>query len=213
MLVAATDKGICRLTFDEDEAALRAPLPQRRRSLHGGAGDGRPGRRHGGGGRTRRRSRTICRSTSPAPPSRKRCGASCAGSRPARPAATPQIAAAVGQPGGGARGRHRQWRQPCRGADPLPPRDPHRRHARRLCLRPRAQGASCSPGSGGASESSVAAGRRLRRPACRRPAPPAAPASRARFRDAVRPAWRSRSSRASRRRRSPADSLSRDGSR
>ncbi len=30
MLVAATDKGICRLSFDEDEAALRARFPQAR---------------------------------------------------------------------------------------------------------------------------------------------------------------------------------------
>ena len=30
LLVAATAKGICRLTFDEDESALQAPLPQRR---------------------------------------------------------------------------------------------------------------------------------------------------------------------------------------
>ena len=40
---------------------------------------------------------------------------------------------------GGPRGRHRQWRQPCRGADPVPPRDPQRRHARRLCRRARPQ--------------------------------------------------------------------------
>ena len=40
-----------------------------------------------------------------------------------------QIAAAVGRPGGGARRGLGQRREQCRGADPLPPRHPHRRHA------------------------------------------------------------------------------------
>ena len=36
MLVAATDKGICRLSFDEDEAALRRRFPKAE-IAHGGA--------------------------------------------------------------------------------------------------------------------------------------------------------------------------------
>ena len=39
----------------------------------------------------------------------------------------------------GPRGRHRQRRQPRLGADPVPPRDPQRRVARRLCRRARSQ--------------------------------------------------------------------------
>ena len=50
LLVAATPKGICRLTFDEDESALQAALPQRRhppRRRH----DRAVGRRRAGGDR------------------------------------------------------------------------------------------------------------------------------------------------------------------
>ena len=36
MLVAATEKGICRLSFDEDETALQPPLPARPRSRMAG---------------------------------------------------------------------------------------------------------------------------------------------------------------------------------
>ena len=44
MLVAATDKGICRLSFDEDEAELRDRFPNAA-IAPGGGGDGRSRRR------------------------------------------------------------------------------------------------------------------------------------------------------------------------
>ena len=106
---------------------------------------------------TRRKSRTICRSTSSGtafqeavwreltPDPAGRDAHLCPDRRRGRPA------------GRGARGGLGERRQQCRGADPLPPRHPHRRHARRLCLWARAQGAAARAGA--------AAGGRAARPA------------------------------------------------
>ena len=97
MLIAATAKGICRLTFDDNEAALRRRFPNATIVEDDG------GMRDAGRGRARRRSsarrpRPSCRSTSPARPSRRRCGASCARSRSGETRSYADIAAAIGQP-------------------------------------------------------------------------------------------------------------------
>ena len=98
LLVAATAKGICRLTFDEDESALRRRFPNADiRPDDGTIAD--VGRGRAGRDRRRRAPRTNCRSTCAAPPSRKRCGASCARSRSGETRSYADIAAAVGQPG------------------------------------------------------------------------------------------------------------------
>ena len=98
MLVAATDKGVCRLSFDEGDEELRARFPNAE-LVEGGADFAALLAARGRRGRDARRGARRSRSTCAAPPSRKRCGASCAGSRRARRAAMPQIAAAVGKPG------------------------------------------------------------------------------------------------------------------
>ncbi len=137
MLIAATDKGICRLTFDEGEEALRRIFP----------------------------NATIVRDDGSMASLVE--GALAAIERPAAAAELPLDVAGTAfqeavwrelrkippgetrvlranrrrgrQARRGSRGRQRQRLQPCRGADPLPPRDPQRRLARRLCRRARAQ--------------------------------------------------------------------------
>ena len=140
LLIAATAKGICRLTFGEDEAALHRRFPNAdirpddgviapwveaalaqidrpsdhqlaaRRARHGVPGKGV--------GRTAqdpaRRNAQLC-------PDRRR-------GRPARR---------------GPRGRHRQWLEPGLGARALPPRDPLRRQPWRLRRRACPTRSSC----------------------------------------------------------------------
>ena len=137
LLVAATSKGICRLTFDEDESALKRRFPNATIL----ADDG-----------------TI---------SAWAAGALTAIEHPAQTPELPidvrgtafqeavwkelrkiplgetrsyaDIAAAVGQPQAVARRRHGQRIEPCRGARALPPRHPIGRISGRLCRRPRSQ--------------------------------------------------------------------------
>ena len=97
MLIAATSKGICRLTFDDSEASLHRRFPNAAivedegglRDLVEGAlaAIEQPARRA-----------ATCRSTSPAPHSRKRCGASFARFPLGETRSYAEIAAAIGQP-------------------------------------------------------------------------------------------------------------------
>jgi len=96
LLVAATPKGICRLTFDEDEGALTRRFPNADIQPDDGtisawvqaaiAAVGRPG------------ATTDCRSMSAERLSRKRCGVSCAASPLGRRAAMPQSPPRSGSP-------------------------------------------------------------------------------------------------------------------
>ena len=97
MLIAATAKGICRLTFDDSEASLRRLFPNATIVKDDGGLQATWSKARWPRSSSRRQ-RPTCRSTSPGPLSRKRCGASCARSRRAKPEATPQIAAAIGEP-------------------------------------------------------------------------------------------------------------------
>ena len=123
-------KGICRLSFDESEAALRRLFPNAE-IVEDEAAMADAGRRRAGGDRTPAAAHDLPLDVAGTAfqeavwrelrRSRRRDPQLCRDRRGDRPAQ------------GGARGRHRQRRQPCRGAHPLPPRDPQRRHARRLC--------------------------------------------------------------------------------
>ena len=139
MLIAATSKGICRLTFDDSEASLQAAVPQcddRRRTTGGLQGTGR--RRARGDRAAARRARPADRRRRHRLPGSGVARAS-QDPAPARRAAMREIAAAIGQPKavravGTANGDNHVSR-----AHPLPPRDPQRRLARRLWRRPRPQ--------------------------------------------------------------------------
>ena len=143
MLVAATAKGICRLTFDEDERALRRRFPNAT-ILPADDGDGVAGRRRADGDRNADGDARPAARRRAAPPSRKRCGRSCARSRSGETRSYADIAAAVGQPRRGARGRHGQRLEPGRGAGAVPPGDPQRRHASAAMPAGSTASASCS---------------------------------------------------------------------
>ena len=195
MLIAATSKGICRLTFDDSEASLRRLFPQ---------GDDRPGRRRASRPRRRRaRRRSRARSAARDLPidvagtafqeavwrelrkiPARRDPQLCPDRRRDRPAQ------------GGPRGRHGQWRQPCRGAHPVPPRDPQRRHARRLCRRARPQAQAARRRGPSVGKPGAAAGRISRLPLASRSAQQRAERGRAKWHRAKwlaagdKPLWR-----------------------
>ena len=123
-------KGICRLSFDEDERALGGVSPKRR---------SRMAARNGGFG-----GRTVAAVNAPEKPHdlpldvngtafQERCGASCSKIPAGETRTYAEIAAAVGRPAAVRAAGSANGATTC-GADPLPPRHPHRRHPRRLCL-------------------------------------------------------------------------------
>jgi hypothetical protein len=140
MLVAATSRGICRLSFDEDEAELRRRFPHARIEPGGAelqdllartvAAVNAPERPHDLPLDVRGTAfqEAVWRELARVPPRRtsqlrrpRRQGRQ-TGSRPGR--------------------RHRLRRQPNRHPHPLPPRATQRRQPRRLCLWARPQGAA-----------------------------------------------------------------------
>ena len=131
MLVAATDKGVCRLSFNEGREALETRFPHAE-LIEGGEAFAALLAQVIALVERRAMSRTS-RSMSRARPFRKRSGRPCAKSRRAKPAATPKSPPPSASPARCAR-RDRQRGEQCRGADPLPPGDPQRRLAGRLCL-------------------------------------------------------------------------------
>ena len=137
MLIAATVKGICRLTFDDSEASLRRLLPQC---------DHREGRGRSAGAR-RRRARGHRATAGGARPADRRRRHGLPGSGVARAAQDPAGRDAQlcrdrrgHRPSeGGPRGRHARTATTTSRPDPVPPRDPQRRLARRLWRRDRPQ--------------------------------------------------------------------------
>ena len=157
MFIAATSKGICRLTFDDSEESLRRLFPHATivkddgglKELVEGALEAiehpaaMPDLPIDVAGTAFQEA--VWRELRKIPPGETRSYA--------------EIAAAIGAPKGGPRRRFGQRRQPCRGADPVPPRDPQRRDAWRLCRRARQEAQAAGGGGPPVRCSGTAAGR------------------------------------------------------
>ena len=150
MLVAATGRGICRLSFDEDEAELRRALPQRL-DRAGRRGDGRAV------------ARTVAAVEAPERPHdlpldvrgtafQEAVWRELARIPPGESLSYAALAARAGTAAGGTGGGNGLRLEPDRRAHPLPPRPPRRRLARRLRLRARAQGQPARARRAGAAE-------------------------------------------------------------
>ena len=144
MLVAATDKGVCRLSFGRGREELERLFPNAE-LVEGGADfaallqrvvaavdDPASGRDIPVDVRGTAFQERVWQELRKIPPGETRSYA--------------EIAAAAGNPQGGARGRLGQRREPRAGADPVPLRGPLGRLARRLCLRARDQAEAARTG-------------------------------------------------------------------
>jgi len=125
MLVAASDKGVCRLSFGEDPAVLAQRFPGAQRVRGATLRPCWP--------KSSRLPKPPVKRISPGSPSmwpalrfRKPSGRRCAAFPRARRAPHAELPPPWAAQAPGARSRFGQWRQPCVAADSLPPCDPHR---------------------------------------------------------------------------------------